>query len=493
MKKIISSLVIFILCAGYVAAQDQRDLLKEYEEFQKQSAKEYGDFRQQANANYVDFMRQAWKEFNAEPAIPTPPSSDPPTPSVAKPEEKPSNDSIALAAVIPSVSPVVPPQPLVPITVNSISVLPSPETTPLSSEVPLFSFSFYDTDCQIRLDSTQKLNLQNISEEAVADAWETLSGDSFNPTVADCLHLREQLNLCDWGYYQLVQTIADQYYGADHPNESALFQVFILTQSGYKIRIVRTDDRLAALIPFDHTIFTYSYLTIDGSKYYIMDKKLKTRRFFVCNYSFPNEQFFSIQINSLPKFKYMPTVAKILEDERYPVSVEVECNKNLMDFFNSYPLSSEWNLYARASLSAQIKEQLYPVLKNKIEGKSLPDAANILINFVQTAFTYQLDEEQFGYERPLFGDETLFYPGSNCKDRSILFSIFVKELLGLDVVLLHYPGHLATAVHFNENVEGDYLMLNNQKYIICDPTYIGATIGQEMPVVKNTKPTVVGI
>jgi len=492
MKKIVSSLVIFILCASYAVAQ-QRDLLKEYEEFKKKTAKDYGDFRKQSNANYVEFMRQAWKEFSAEPAIPTPPSPDPPKPTVAEPGEKPANDSIPLGGVIPPVATVTPPEPLVPISVNPIPVLTSSETTPLPTDVPLFSFSFYNTECRIRLDSAQKIHLQNISEEAVADAWETLSGDAFNPTVADCLHLREELSLCDWGYYQLIQTIADRYYGADNPNESVLFQVFILTQSGYKIRIVRADDRLAALVPFDHTIFTYAYLTIDGSKYYVMNKNLKTRRFYVCNYSFPNEQFFSIQINSLPKFKYTPTVTNILEGKRYPVKIEVESNKNLIDFFNSYPLSSEWNLYARASLSEHVKEQFYPVLKNDINGKNQQDAVNIILNFVQTAFTYQLDEDQFGYERPLFGDETLFYPGSNCKDRSILFSILVKELLNLDVVLLHYPGHLATAVRFNENVEGDYLMINGQKYIICDPTYIGAVIGQEMPVVKNTKPQAVGI
>jgi len=66
-----------------------------------------------------------------------------------------------------------------------------------------------------------------------------------------------------------------------------------------------------------------------------------------------------------------------------------------------------------------------------------------------------------------------------------LYTTLVRDLLHLKVVLLHYPNHLATAVHFDEDVKGDYLILNNEKYLVCDPTYIGALIGDAMPQFKN--------
>jgi hypothetical protein len=140
-----------------------------------------------------------------------------------------------------------------------------------------------------------------------------------------------------------------------------------------------------------------------------------------------------------------------------------------------------------------VKRSLYPVLRNQIVGKSEQDAANLLLNFVQFAFQYKIDEEQFGYERPLFADETFFYPFSDCEDRAILYSVLVRELLGLEVVLLHYPGHLATAVHFNEAVQGDYLMIDGRKFLVCDPTYIGAPIGITMEEYKQTQAKVVRI
>ena len=133
------------------------------------------------------------------------------------------------------------------------------------------------------------------------------------------------------------------------------------------------------------------------------------------------------------------------------------------------------------------------MLKKQIKGKTQEEAANMLINFVQTAFDYATDDEQFGYERPLFGDEIFYYPYSDCEDRSILYSILVRDLLGLDVVLLYFPGHLATAVKFTEDISGYYLTIDNEKYLICDPTYIGAPIGDCMPDYQNVSAEIIKI
>ena len=177
----------------------------------------------------------------------------------------------------------------------------------------------------------------------------------------------------------------------------------------------------------------------------------------------------------------------------YPnVATKVNVNKNLIDFLDTYP-SCRWDLYASASLSPTVKQQLYPALKEKISGATEKTAVNILLNFVQTAFEYKTDGEQFGREKIFFGDEPFFYPFCDCEDRSILFAILVRELLGLEVVLLDYPSHIATAVAFNEDVVGDHLNISGRKYVICDPTYIGASIGRSMPDMQNLKANVLKI
>ena len=200
-----------------------------------------------------------------------------------------------------------------------------------------------------------------------------------------------------------------------------------------------------------------------------------------------------MQMNQLPKISENKSEKKTFASKRYEnVKVSVAPNTNLMDFYTEYP-HSDWNYYSQASLSSSVKRDLYPVLKSIIEGETQIEAANILINFVQTAFEYKTDDEQFGYERTLFGDELFHYPYSDCEDRSVLFSILVRELLGLDVVLLHYPGHLATAVNFTEQAEGSFMTIDNKMYFICDPTYIGANVGEVMPQFRSVPAEIIRI
>ena len=47
------------------------------------------------------------------------------------------------------------------------------------------------------------------------------------------------------------------------------------------------------------------------------------------------------------------------------------------------------------------------------------------------------------------------------------------------------------AVAFSENVKGDYIELDGQRYIICDPTYIGAPVGLTMPDMDNATAKVI--
>ena len=113
------------------------------------------------------------------------------------------------------------------------------------------------------------------------------------------------------------------------------------------------------------------------------------------------------------------------------------------------------------------------------------------MNFIQTAFEYEYDDKVWGGDRAFFAEESAYYPYCDCEDRSILFSRIVRDLLDLDVVLIYYPGHLATAVEFHTLVNGDYINLNDRKFTICDPTYIGAPVGITMPDMNNNEAMVI--
>jgi hypothetical protein len=132
-------------------------------------------------------------------------------------------------------------------------------------------------------------------------------------------------------------------------------------------------------------------------------------------------------------------------------------------------------------------------LKYIIQGKSEAEAVNMLLRFSQTAFLYKTDNEQFGREKPLFSEETLYYTYSDCEDRSVLFAFLVKRLTGLEVIGLRYPNHIAAAVKFRGSVNGDSVSYRGDRYIICDPTYVFSNIGMTMPKHKNNTPEVIKI
>lgn len=57
----------------------------------------------------------------------------------------------------------------------------------------------------------------------------------------------------------------------------------------------------------------------------------------------------------------------------------------------------------------------------------------MILNWVQTGSEYEYDDKVWRHDRAFFAEETLYYPYCDCEDRSILFSRFVRDLLGLDV------------------------------------------------------------
>jgi len=459
--------------------ESKDDARRQYEDFRNHAKKTYDDFRRNANEEYAQFMEKPWISMDLHPFDTMPWGPKPPRPFFADPDNQPvpSKDPIVFNLRPLPPKPLKQPEPVEPIT-------PKP-----MQNVPLNTIYFYGTPMTFHFDDSSVPLLADVSEQSVADFWRVLSTDYYDNLVAECLQQRKDHNLCDWAYYLLTKELAEACFSAS--NESVVLHMYLLVQSGYQTRIALAENKLCVLLASAENIYNYRYLCVDGACYYVFDKEASANYLTVFNHAFPKEKKMSLMMTQ-PKLAVEKTEPRTLASNRYPsVKATVVLNKNLIDFYNDYPLSSYWTYYSLASLSDMAKDSLYPVLRKAIQGKSQAEAANILINFVQTAFDYATDQEQFGYERPLFPDESLFYPNCDCEDRSILFACLVRDLMDLDVVLLHYPRHLATAVRFTDFIEGDYLMIDEKRYLICDPTYINAYIGWCMPFFTDTVPEVI--
>lgn len=330
----------------------------------------------------------------------------------------------------------------------------------------------------------RKCSLNGLNENAIADAYEALCNSDYKPLLADCAQIRKDLRLNDWGVFTLVRQVADTYCGT--ANESIVMQQFLLNEMGYKARMARkaTGDKMMLFIATDCAIYAHPYITLNGQNYYNLSGNNEQCQFYMCQKDSPKaKNSVGMQLKEAPLFPGT-VVSSTHQAKGSAARVTVDVPKALMDFYKDYP-QCDYSVYFNAPVNAAMENRILSSLAPLVQGRNEADAANILINFVQTAFQYQTDGQQFGYEKPFFVEELFYYPYSDCEDRAMLFSYLVRKLLGLDVVLLDYPEHIATAVRFNGNVSGDYLMVNGRKYTVCDPTYIGASIGMTMPRYKT--------
>ena len=173
-------------------------------------------------------------------------------------------------------------------------------------------------------------------------------------------------------------------------------------------------------------------------------------------------------------------------------TVVLPYNKSHVAYLDDVPMTV-FPIYFVSSLSIEAQQELQRNFNEMKEQYTPTQFIGMLLHFVQTAFDYQTDEEQFGYEKYFYPEEVLGYPYSDCEDRSALFAWLVQKYTNAKVIGLQYEGHVATAVWFGDDVDikGDGFVYGGKKYYVCDPTYINAGIGMTMPQYKGVTPKVI--
>ena len=411
---------------------------------------------------------------NAKPACP---NAKPTCPNAkpACPNAKPACPNAQPAA--PTTKPVV-----VPVTPPAVKPsAPTGELFTASADKQMVNFCGQ----KVYVDKSLKgvCSIGNMRENAIADAYEAMCKADYKALVDDCRKVKKKLNLNDWGIFLFVREASKTL--CTDENAAVVMQQFLLNELGYKSKMARRADRnqMLLFVAADCQVYGHPYFTKDGLNYYNLTSN-ESCQFYMCQEDSPKAKSkLNMQVNHAPALN-AGMVNSVHKNRSGSVAVSVDVPKSLMEFYGSMP-QCDYSVYVNAEVNPSVASKVLSTLAPLVNGKSEAEAANLLINFVQTGFQYATDQEQFGYEKPFFVEELFYYPYCDCEDRSVLYSYLVRNLLKLDVVLLDYPNHIATAVCFNENVSGDFVTVGGKKYVVCDPTYIGASIGKAMPQFKN--------
>lgn len=344
-------------------------------------------------------------------------------------------------------------------------------------------FKFFDTEQVIPVpEAYGTFHPTGITEKDVSDFWKRLSEFEYQLILSECDKLRQAYGYNDWAILLWAQALSKALFPLNRHSEQTVFCVFLMNQLGLMTKVARVEKELIVLFSSKQTIYARKFIVVDTYPYYTVGESSSTDVVYTYNNVFseftrPMDMRIAVpmQLGSKDSYKMYYKYSESLKR-----TFTLPVNTQRTAFYSLYP-QLDVNMYAKAVPDSCFCESMNDTIKAALSGKDIIESLNILLKFCQTTFDYKSDREQFGYEKPFFLEENFMYDYNDCEDRAILFSYLARTLLDCNVVLLDYPGHVAAAVSFGIDVDGEYVRLDGRKYYVCDPTYVGARIGMLMP------------
>ena len=492
---IVVAIVFFVLWVLPVAGEQS-----EYQKWLKGQTAAYQEYRDERDREFESFLKKEWQAFQMQQGVRQFKKPKPVRLPVAVPDPTPLGEpsDTKPAVTLPVVKKFVPPPPAPP-----LKIVEPPAREPLDPIEPGHkpaTFTFYGRTITIHYDPALHIPEHKRGapiKAAIARFWSLASRSDPGPLVSQLNWHRKQMRLNDWGYHHLLANFASAVYGPGDSNGARLLTWFVLNKSGYEARIGYNHEALFSMVPVAQKLYGVTYLTIKGRRYYNVGFEKNARRagsLFTYPGRYPGaDRVMDYRIPQSPMLsrdERRRTLSFTFGKEQHRLNVAYDAR--LAAFFERYP-QTDFGLYFDGALNSPAGQAVGAELSKILAGRTLEEAVTLLLHMTQRTFEYKTDDRQFGREKYMLPEETLFYPFSDCEDRSIFFAGLVKRLLKLDVVGLHYPNHLATAVALGGNRSGATVTYRGQTYWVCDPTYVNAGIGQVMPAFKNVIPRVIPI
>jgi len=483
MKKIFLILIFTLTGFCSIAQPDSiiRQFQMDFEKYKNSVDQDFEKYKEQNDSAFLHFLEKTWKEFEifrrSQPVYPKP---------VDQPVIQEKKDTIPQQ--IETITPVKSSE-------QEDKKLPFPalkeeKAIDLKSRIISRPFSFFgeQVECYYYPDKIPSLTI--INESSIRQFYKALADNDilWNYNIAGFERLKTNLKLNDWGYYLIIKNAAKNIF--PRQNAQTLFIWYALLKSGYQVKVGYNRNKIYLLLPSQQRLFNILYLTEEGTDYYLLNNKdkdpghLKTYEGSFAK----NPKIISFKLNELPDFNHGNT--KIRQITYKQKNIQLKFNSQLIDFFNTFP-QCELSTYLRTPISPENCKILDNLFEPLLMGKDKRTQVDILLDFIQKTIAYKTDQEQFGKERYMFAEECLYYPYADCEDRTNLLAELVNRYTRLATVVLSFPEHVALAVNFPSKEQGDFVLFEGKKYLVCDPTFINAKSGVLPVDFKNKKPEII--
>ena len=499
MKRILHITLLLLLPTLAVAQYDsvQNHLWQRYQqyadsvgnEYQRISGQQQLDYQRHSDSVSDVFLRhveQLWQDYLLQSGEQRPTRHEPLSQPVADTSET-SPDTLSAVIV-------------------DTAAIHKPETKPVTNSL----YENYDKRIQtvyvpfygLLLDFTVPSALGSTTlggqrEGHVADYWRSLNRIGLESLCDQLARQQRRLQLNDYALFRLSMSLAATVYPS-LPDEQCALVVYLLNSLHYNSKVGSGDGGLVILLATSNRIYDTPFIEDGNTRYYLFIPT--SRQEIAGNVKTYNRQLpqsvnsVSLWLSKSPLLGVSPAAKPYTYRFDADNALSFVVNRQLIDFYSAYP-SVELAVYARAAASTAfnraIVQGLAPLLADK---SSRQDKVGFLLKYVQRGFDYLPDIRQFGAEKTFFCEENFYYPANDCEDRAILFARMVRLLTSLDVVLLEFSDHVAAAVCFaDETVQGTSVSHAGRRYIVCDPTYIDATVGMLPKRYHNEKPKLIQV
>lgn len=340
------------------------------------------------------------------------------------------------------------------------------------------SFEFYNETFNIEVDSSIIVGVpEKLSENYIKSCYDRADRGKYAKIVDSLLAYKKSHELNDWLYYQLIRKTAQAISPKkDNYERYTFYKWFIMIKSGYDARLTVSDKRLIFFVYNDENISDIPFLTVDKKKYMCLNYHDYAHTNFLGisdTYMISDanaKNAFSYKITRMPDFKPSSYTDKklLFQYGQKSYHFDIKVNAEIQGIFQNYP-GVDFADYFNIPLSRETYGSLIPMLKRNLTKMTPKNGVDYLMKFTRYAFLYENDDENFGKEKRLSPEQTLFSEASDCDDRAALFFYLVKEIYDLPMIAMLYPSHITMAVQFDKQL-GKPVTYNGREYTVCEPT-----------------------
>lgn len=339
-------------------------------------------------------------------------------------------------------------------------------------------FAFYDGTFNAEVDTQTIATSPVLSEQNIKGFYNAINAWNYKPLLGALKNYKEEHQLNDWLYYQLVRKTAQQIAPKERNyNNYTLYKWFLLVKSGYDARLALAGKKIIFYVYNNEDISDIPSYIVNNKKYMCLNihdypgTDLTTQAATPVDVDVPGAiNPFSYKVTRMPDFTPTDYIEKDLQFtyQHKAYYFKIKLNPLVDSIFRNYPVV-DFESYFNIPMSKETYGSLIPLLKQNVSRMDVKKGVDYLMRFTRYAFLYENDEMNFGREKRLSPEETLFAQYSDCDDRAGLFFYLVKEIYNLPMIAVLYPTHITMAVQFDKPV-GKPLLYKGKAYSFCEPT-----------------------